>query len=304
MRPISAVLIAVALMGGGGATFMAKKYIENRAAETAAREEELKRDVEVLVASRDLKQGHVLKATDLRWDRWPVPTAEATKVVTRETEKEILDHLPGTALRRAVVAGEPVTEGVVFKPGAPGMMPGMIAPGKRAVGIKVSPETSASGFVLPGDYVDVMAMIDLGRTAAGRSSTGRSANFATEIVLTGVRVLAVDQGIQGGEQQSKSKSSKKKKEEKKKDKEEAAPEAVAMIGRTVALEVTPEEAQRLVAAQSVGELSLLLRSLAQGTEEEPRGVPYVTDADASAAVRNASSGNGIKVIKGGRQGVR
>lgn len=305
MRPLSAVLIAVALLGAGGATLTAKKVIEKRAQESAARQEEMKRDVEVLVLARNLNQGHVLEDSDLKWERWPLVTAQATKVVTREEGKTPLEHLsPGTVLRRAMLAQEPIFSDSVFKPGKHGLMPGLIAPGMRAVGIKVDAEAAVSGFVLPGDRVDVLALIDLSKTASSRSSGG--ARFVGETILEDVKVLAIDQEFSPSESGSKSsKTKKKKKDEKKKDDKDkevdAVPGEVAMVGKTVAVEVTPAQAERLLAAKGSAKLSLALRSLADGTEQEPRGIPFTSDLDASVGIRYAG-GNGIRIIKGERSG--
>lgn len=294
MRPVTTILIAVSLLAAGGATFVGKRLIEKRAADAVERQAELARDVEVLVAARDVAQGRMLKNEDLRWDRWPLATVEATGVVRRNGTKAPLDHLSGQALRRNIVAGEPITEAAVFTPGKGGLMPGLISPGMKAVGIVVNAASTASGFVLPGDVVDVILTVDIAKAGGQLPGGGR---IVAETILGGVRVLAVDQEF-GGEGASKSttKKSRKKQEEAPPGEE---PKDVAMVGKTVAIEVTDEQAQRVLAAQTAGKLSLALRSLADGTEDMPRGVAFVADVDASRAIR-AGLGGGVRVIKGGQ----
>lgn len=290
MRPITIILIVVSLLAGFGAVFLGKRYLERSAREAAARQEEMRRDVDVLVAAKDLQQGHMLVDGDLAWVPWPVPTARAAKVVTRQDGKAPLDLVPARYLRRNVIAGEPVTDKLVFKPGTGGLMPGMLEPGMKAIGVRVTAASAASGFVLPGDRVDVILTM--------KHSGPGGAGVFSETVLADVRIMGVDQEITSTGERSKS-SSKTKKKSKEAPEEEKA--SVAMVGRTVALEVTAAQARRLLAADTSGSLSLVLRSLAAGTEEEERGVPFATDLDASRALKEAAEG-GPKVIRGGQVG--
>lgn len=295
MRPVTTILIAVSLLAAGGATFVGKRVIEKRSADATARQEELSRDVEVLVAARDIPQGILLKNEDLRWERWPLGTVEVTKVIRRDGTKAAIDHLEGKALKRSVVAGEPVTEAVVFLPGKGGLMPGLISPGMKAVGITVTAASSASGFVLPGDFVDVILTVDVKKTGGTLPGGGR---IVAETILSGVKVLAVDQDFGSGDGNVKSTT---KKSKKKKQQEEAGEDAkdVAMVGKTVAIEVTGDQAHRVLAAQTAGKLSLALRSMAEGTEDVPRGADFASDLDVSRALK-AGFGGGVRVIKGGQ----
>ncbi len=300
MRPVTAILIAVSLIAVGGAGMVAKKAVESRARAAAAAMAEKQRDVEVLVAARNLEQGHLLRNEDMKWVVWSVATAEQAKVIVRLGGQEPLRHLNGTALKRNVVAGEPMSDTMVFKPGQGSMMTGLLAPGKRAVGLHVTAAASASGFVLPGDRVDVILTVDLSRNDVGE--TASKARYASETVLTDVRVLAVDQDMGGAKGATKATAAKKKK--KKSDKEntegEAPPEDVAMVGKTVAIEVSQEEGERLMTAQQMGKLTLALRSLADGTEDIQRSVPYVTDTDLSKALKGLhTGGDGVKIIRAG-----
>ncbi|MGE5547812.1 MAG: Flp pilus assembly protein CpaB [Solirubrobacterales bacterium] len=297
MRPITSILIAISLVAAGGITYAGKKVLENSAREAARKQDELKRDIEVLVAARDLPQGHLLKGDDLRWDRWPLATANMVQVITRQDGKDVLDHLPGRTLRRTVMMGEPMPATAVFNPGKAGPMPAMIAAGKKAVGITVNAASTASGFVLPGDFVDVILTVDLSKAGGGLPGGGR---YVAETILSGVRVLAVDQEYSPESKSSAKSTTKKAKAKKKpeKDPSDETPEDAAMVGKTVAIEVTADEAERVLAAQAAGKLSLALRSMAEGTEDEGRGIPYATDVSTSQALRRAQSG-GVKIIKGG-----
>lgn len=298
MRPLTIFLIAIALLAGGGATYTAKQAIEKRARESAEHREHLKRDVDVLVAAADVPMGRRLREQDLRWDRWPVTTAEATRVVTRTDGRSALDHLNGKVLRRGVVAGEPVTEATVFVPGKAGLMPGLISPGMKAVGILVNAASSASGFVLPGDLVDVVLTVDLSRAVGGFLPSG--GRYVAETILEHVRVLAVDQDVEPSRSGRSTTVRKSTKAAPGDDGTDGDPDSIAMVGKTVALEVTAEQAERVLTAQVSGKLSLVLRSLAVGAEGPVAdAAPFVSDIDVSKALKSASSGK-VRVIKAGQ----
>src|SRR5262245_43203989 len=130
MRPFSIVLLVVAALAGVTAVFVAKRVIDGRAAAAAAASRIATADTEVLVAARDLPQGHVLAETDLRWDRWPTATAESAHAMTRHNGETTMAQIPGTAVRRNVVAGEPIYASTLFTPGrGTGFMAGLVSPG-------------------------------------------------------------------------------------------------------------------------------------------------------------------------------
>jgi len=293
MRPVTAILITVSLVAAGGAGMLAKRVVDSRAKQAAAALAERQRDVEVLVAARDLQQGKALKNDDLKWVPWPIATAEAAKVVVRLGGQEPLQHLQGSVLKRNVVAGEPMSDALVFTPGHGALMPGLLTPGTRAIGITVSAQASASGFVLPGDRVDVVATIKFEKDPDNKHAV----RYATLTVATNVRVLAVDQDLGAAGSAPKATKKKKKKEEKPAE-GEVAPDEVAMVGKTVAVEVSPEEAERILNLQSFAKLALALRSMAEGTETVPRKIPFVTDRDHLEGESNGGQ-SGVKIIRAG-----
>jgi pilus assembly protein CpaB len=288
MRPLTIALVAGALLATGGVALIAEKMIRSAAEEAAAREKTAPAQVDVLVAARDLPQGRILTDADLRWDSWPKATAEATQVILRTGDKDLQAHLPGTATRRSLIAGEPVVAAAVFRPGdGSGFMSQMIEPGKKAVGVTVTAASTASGFILPGDLVDVILTIDLQKAEVVLPSGGR---FASQTILRSVKVLAVDQSLDATDAKpaKRRRSSKKDAEEPEAETETVPPDEIAIVGKTVALEVTPVEAERVMAAQAAGTLSLSLRSFA--VDE--------TQREGTTGLRPATGG-GIRVVKGG-----
>ncbi|MFG1420703.1 Flp pilus assembly protein CpaB [Roseixanthobacter liquoris] len=186
---------------------------------------------EVLVAAADLPQGHVILAKDLRWQIWKQPLSPT--LISRAEKPNATATLLGSAVRGRFVAGEPILEEKLSRNQA-GMLASMLPSGKRAVAIRISAESTAGGFILPNDRVDVIQ-------SAVRPS-GAQGEVWSRTLLRNIRVLAVDQQADGSK-------------------------GMAVVGKTVTLEVDPPQVQVLVVAgQVAGSLSLALRSAADDDE--------------------------------------
>ena len=235
----------------------------------------------VLVAKRDLPVGTRLQPDDLGWQSWPasavsatfitddsapvaapVTTVEkaaedATEAVKALTGSAAMDNLTGAVVREPILAGEPVQERKLVRGGEGGYLAVILQPGMRAVGVPVTVESGAGGFILPGDRVDVIQSRDSDAQGAG----GARAKV-TETVVVNVRVLAIDQ--------------------------KTAPDAEsqAIVGAVATLEVAPDAADALVDAMSRGSFQLALRSYADANAPSGRGV----DKRSSASVRIFSQG--------------
>ena len=181
---------------------------------------------EVLVASSNIPQGQPLPHESLRWQAWP-RDALVQGFVSRAAQPDAIKALTGSLVRSAFVAGEPIREEKLSR-GASNLLASMLTPGKRAVSIRISVESTAGGFILPNDRVDVIQTIE----------------NSSRTLLTNIRVLAVDQRTEGSKGQ----------------------EAVA-VGKTATLELSPAQAEAVAAGQAVGMLSLALRSIADSNEE-------------------------------------
>lgn len=184
---------------------------------------------DVLVAAADIRSGEVLSPERLRWQPWPETTLNE-HFITRDGQPEAISDLTGTFVNGAFVAGEPIREARLMQTNA-NLMSNKIAAGKRAVAVKVSAESAAGGFILPGDRVDVIRTMTV-----ASPETGESRN-ESRIIIANTRVLAIDQvAVQ-------------------------TPEG-SVLGKTATLELTPAEAERVMAAEASGTLSLALRSVA------------------------------------------
>ena len=189
--------------------------------------------VDVLVAKSDLPLGQSITADDLQWQSWPTANVSAA-FVRRTTKPNAIAEFTGSIVRSAFFAGEPMREAKVVKSDGSGFMAAILPPGMRAVSTEISPETGAGGFILPNDRVDVI--VSIREKNPDRKASGDVVN--SEIVLSNIRVLAIDQTI----------------EEKNGQK--------VVVGKTATLELRPDQTETLARARQSGTLSLALRSIA------------------------------------------
>jgi pilus assembly protein CpaB len=186
--------------------------------------------VDVLVASRELPIGTRIQAGDLIWDKWPRATT-TERYLVRSVRPAADAELVGMIARQTMLAGDPVREERLTKADR-GFMSVLLAPGMRAVAVEVKAVSTAGGFVLPNDRVDVLL------TRAAPKGAGSGDPYVSETLLQNIKILAVDQNTsdQRGE-----------------------PTMVAKD--TATLELTPHQAETLAQAQQLGTISLALRSI-------------------------------------------
>lgn len=198
---------------------------------------------QVLVSTRDLSYGTALNEADTAWQDWPINSVP--KGVIRKSETpNAKDDVKSSFVRVPVANGEPIRRERLIKGQTAGMMSTMLSSGKRAVAIDVSLTTTAGGFILPNDHVDIVRIY---RDQELTKDRGVEV-MTSEIVLSNVRVLAMGQTV-----------------------ETKNGEAV-VTGATATLELDPHQAENVLLAQRTGTLSLSLRALADavpGTEDAP-----------------------------------
>jgi pilus assembly protein CpaB len=242
------LLLVGALLVAAVTAFMARSLVLGSAAPTAgamapgvpaAAAAAPVNTTEVLVAKRALPVGTILDATALEFRPWPKDLVEGAYYVRGESEPA---KLQGAVVRFAVPAGQPLTQGALVKPGDRGFLAAALGPGMRAVTVPVSAQSAVAGFVFPGDHIDLI----LTQTVSGEGPPLR----ASETVLRNLRVLATDQRT---DKQTDDKG-----------------KTVVTAYSTVTVEATPKIAEKIAVAQTVGTLSLSLRSLAdtQGDLDE------------------------------------
>jgi pilus assembly protein CpaB len=189
--------------------------------------------VDVLVAKSDIGLGQSVKPEDLQWQSWPTATASNT-FIRRTDRPEATSQLTGSIARSPFIAGEPIREPKLVKADGSGFMAAILPSGMRAISTEISPETGAGGFILPNDRVDVI--LSKRDRNADHPSAGDVVN--SEIILANIRVLAIDQAPKEKDGQT------------------------TVVGKTVTLELKPDQAETLARSRQLGTLSLALRSIA------------------------------------------
>lgn len=232
MKVARIIVLTIALGSGFGAFIVARSMIDDREAPPvplAVLPEPKADTVDVLVFNRDMPMGTKLTAADMIWQPWPKTSAIET-FVTRAARPEAMNELSGSIARQAVLANEPVREGRLTKSDR-GFMSVILAPGMRALAVEVKAVSTAGGFVLPNDHVDII----LTRAAPKGGASGDP--YVSETILTNIRVLAIDQQVI----------------------EKGEPSVVARD--TATLELTPRQAELVAQSQQLGTISLVLRSI-------------------------------------------
>jgi pilus assembly protein CpaB len=231
------LLLLGALIIAVGTAMAARSLFAGASAPKAEAAQEVPKGPKVLVAQRALPVGTIITADSIAFQQWPKEMVQDAYFIDGEAD---MNKLLGTVVRYPITAGQPVTQGALVSPGDRGFLAAALGPGMRAVTIPVSAKTGVGGFVFPGDHVDLM----LTQTVPGRD--GGSPLKTTETILRNVRVLATDQSTETTVEEGKT---------------------VVRAFRTVTLEVTPKIAEKIAVAQTIGTLSLALRSLADNQSE-------------------------------------
>jgi len=225
MKTAQIAVLSIALGAGGIAAYLARGTDDKpQAVQPVAQLP----TVEVLVAKNEIGLGQSLRAEDLQWQTWPAAAASGS-FIKRGERPEATKQMAGMIARAPFIAGEPIREPKLVRADGSGFMAAILPTGMRAVSTEISAETGAGGFILPNDRVDVIL--------TRRDKSGPDI-INSEIILPNVRVLAIDQAPKEKEGQN------------------------ALVGRTVTLELKPEQAETLARSRQAGTLSLALRSIA------------------------------------------
>ncbi|MDP2781510.1 Flp pilus assembly protein CpaB [Devosia sp.] len=236
MKVARIAVLAVALGAAGAAAMLTNSILPNgQLAEAPGIGPDMSTQ-QVLVAARDLNLGNRVKAGDVRWQTWP-SDALAEQFITDVKKPDAMQETVGMIARAPVTQGEPISFAKLVRSDQGGFMSAILDSGMRAISIRISPETGAGGFILPNDRVDVILTNE-----QAQSGGEGGAKYSSEMILTNVRVLAIDQTVA----------------------EEDGRQVV--VGKTATLELAPQQAELLALGERRGVVSLALRSLADSGE--------------------------------------
>jgi len=238
------VLLIGALIVAAVTAVTAKNMFSGAGAPAATAKPAVPAGPEVLVATRALPVGTIIDAEAFRFQRWPEGLVQPAYYIKGKPGVKPAD-LVGTVVRNEITAGQPFTQGSLIKPGERGFLAAALGPGMRAVTVAVNATSGVAGFIFPGDRVDIVLTQEV---AGGGDGTPLR---VSETVMRNVRVLATDQRMSAQGEDGK---------------------AVVQRFSTVTLETTPKIAEKIAVAQTLGQLSLSLRSIADNSAELERAI--------------------------------
>jgi pilus assembly protein CpaB len=210
---------------------------------------------QMLVAAHPLRAGSLLKSDDIQ--PLPAPVAklpEGARIDSPQSRAELV----GSMVRRSLLPQEALLPGDLLRPGDHGFLAAVLRPGMRATTVGVDAVSGTAGLIWPGDHVDVILTQltdDQSLPAARRASA--------ETVLANVRVIAIDQQLMEGATGSNTEQG---------------------TARTVTLEVTAAEAERVALASRLGHLSLIVRAADAAPDAPGEKPPTTWGGDVSPAL--------------------
>ena len=206
--------------------------------------------VDVLTASKDVQMGERFIEGSMAWKPWPLENV-TDAMITHDEKPEALNDYKSARARLAVYEGETILEKKLVLPDQTGFMSAILPKGMRAISVAISEHSSAGGFILPNDRVDIILTKKLDNPQATDKIV------KSETVLTNVRVLAINQTFR---------------------QEKEGDSVTVAEGKTATLELDPHQSEVIAMIESAGELSLALRSIAEndGKSMEKEG-PKLAD---------------------------
>ncbi|MCB1516066.1 MAG: Flp pilus assembly protein CpaB [Hyphomicrobiaceae bacterium] len=237
MKPARLILLLVAIVAGGLAAFLATRGQAPAPVQPQVAQVQEQPKTRVLIAASTIGVGERLTEDLLEWQDWP-QNAVRPEYITSEVLPDAPAKLLGTVARFEIFAGEPIQALKLVRTDQ-GYLSAVIQPGMRAVSIPVTQASGAGGFVLPNDRVDVVQTLDEGNGPV--SST----------ILSNIKVLAMGArlgqgGTTGGAEAG-----------------DNNPQSKMFSEKSIAtLELDPYQSETIIAAEAEGQLTLVLRSVA------------------------------------------
>ena len=258
MRGRTLILLLLAVLLAGGTAVLAQKWLSAQRSRDVADAAPMALPTPgklVLVARAEIRRGQILRPDEMVWQAWPEGGLDKTYLVMGGPRTP--DSFAGWVARNPIAGGEPISESKIIAPGNRGFLAAVLRPGMRAISVPVTVTSGISGFVFPGDQVDLLLTYAV--PSAGTGSEGGTASFqhkAAETVLRDIRVIAIDQRV-----------------------DSKAGEAVP--AHTATFEVSAKNSEVIALASEIGKVSLTLRSLVSTAKETAAAAESLPDEAAN-----------------------
>ena len=265
LKPARLAVLAIALAAGGGAFMLSGGPAPQPVAVAPVIQQAPAMQTDkILITKRDLPMGTLVGLADIDWQEWPAVAVSPGMIKqVAATAKQQVDDIVGSIARSAFLSGEPVRADKLVKGTSSGFLSAILPAGHRAVAIDIDTagSTTAGGFILPNDRVDIIRTY---KDADATKSSGVE-SAGTETILRNVRVLAIGQNVQ-----------------------EKNGQPVAVGTSTATLELDANQTEQVILAQRTSinaRLSLALRSMMDGGAAETTAAKPADDDGPLTVVR-------------------
>lgn len=241
----------VAMLGLVTVFLLTRSFLQQAGQPVPTNLEVEEKTTEILVAARDLPRGTILGPDDVRWQEWPEEAIQDNFILREEEEADYISQV----IRAPIAVATPLSRTFMVAPGERGFMAAVLGPDMRAVTVSISEVSGVSGFIFPGDRVDLILTHTIEDIAGVRHTV-------SETIIQNARVLALDQRSEASDQEP-------------------------ALAETATLELPPKLAERVAIIDRMGDLTLALRSLSDKTAQQgvtvPVGVTLSTTLDSQVS---------------------
>ena len=249
MKSRDIAVFAVALVLAVGVAFVTRMVIQTKGSGAVVVQGNNLQTTPVLVANVNLPVGSTLTKEKTKWQDWPENSIDGYHVTHQKVKNAALF---GSIVRYPITKGEPIKSANLLIVGEKSVLSAVVHPGMRAFTIALDRKTNISGWVSPGDVVDVIV-------ASRQKNSGRT--YLGKTVVNKVLVLAVDSALQATDDKRGEKQP-----------------------QTITLEVTPEQSERLAAALQEGKPVISLHSFSEHNQRGKATVKRASHGSQSVTV--------------------
>ncbi len=273
MRARTLILLFFAVVLAGGTAFLARAWLASERSKELAEAAPMALPTpgkSVLVARAEIRRGQILRPDEMVWQTWPEGGLDKTYVVMGGPRTP--ESFAGWVAKNPITGGEPISEAKIIAPGNRGFLAAVLRPGMRAISVPVTITSGISGFIFPGDQVDLMLTYSVPVLAAASDTKDKKALYehkVAETVLRDIRVIAIDQRL------------------------ESKP-GEAVVAHTATFEVPAKQTEVILLASEIGKVTLILRPLVpdpadQAAAEQSRAEAPVTNRRIAATLVSATT---------------
>ena len=256
MRARTLILLLLAVFLAGGTALLARSWLATERIKTIEEAKPLALPApgkSVLVAKTDIKRGQIMRTEDSVWQIWPEGGVDKSYILLGSQKTP--ESYAGWVARNPISSGEPITESKIIAPGSRGFLAAVLSPGTRAISVPVTLTSGISGFIFPGDRVDLMMTYNVPSKEKTEGQVSKAQAYehkAVETVLRDIRVIGIDQALEGKP-------------------------GLAVPAHTATLEVTEKQTEVIILANEIagGKLTLVLRSLSEPPPAPDAAAPKV-----------------------------